>query len=96
MEISLGFTLFLIALLGIIINRTNLILMIMCLELLLLAVSLLFVIISSLNGLLDGQVAVIFILTVAACESALGLTIMVSYYRITGHISIRLLNLLKG
>nr|AEP83092.1 NADH dehydrogenase subunit 4L [Alatina alata]AEP83107.1 NADH dehydrogenase subunit 4L [Alatina alata] len=93
---SLGFTLFLIALLGIIINRTNLILMIMCLELLLLAVSLLFVIISSLNGLLDGQVAVIFILTVAACESALGLTIMVSYYRITGHISIRLLNLLKG
>ena len=96
MVLNIGLVFFLIALLGIIINRTSLILVLMCLELLLLSVSLLFVYSTTILSLMGGQFAVILILTVAACESALGLAIMVSYYRITGHISIKLLNLLRG
>nr|ALO20711.1 NADH dehydrogenase subunit 4L [Liriope tetraphylla] len=88
--------LFVLGLLGIIFNRTNLILVLMSIEIILLAVSINLLIFSFLLNSLLGQIFSIFILTVAAAESAIGLSIMVAFYKIKGSISIRSLNLLKG
>ena len=88
--------LFVLGLLGIIFNRTNLILVLMSIEIILLAVSINLLIFSFLLNSLSGQIFSIFILTVAAAESAIGLSIMVAFYKIKGSISIRSLNLLKG
>ena len=91
-----SFTLFLLGLLGISINRSNLILLLMSVELMLLSTSILFVISSSFYGQVTGQLFTLFIFTVAAAESAIGLAIIVSYFRLRGKISIKLLNILKG
>ena len=91
-----SFTLFLLGVLGISINRSNLILLLMSVELMLLSTSILFVIGSSFHNLLSGQIFTLFIFTVAAAESAIGLAIIVSYFRLRGKISIKLLNTLKG
>jgi len=88
--------LFVLGLLGIIFNRTNLILVLMSIEIILLAVSINLLIFSFLLNSLLGQIFSIFILTVAAAESAIGLSIMVAFYKIKGSISIRSLSLLKG
>nr|ALO20759.1 NADH dehydrogenase subunit 4L [Geryonia proboscidalis] len=88
--------LFVLGLLGIIFNRTNLILVLMSIEIILLAVSINLLIFSFLLSSLLGQIFSIFVLTVAAAESAIGLSIMVAFYKIKGSISIRSLNLLKG
>jgi NADH:ubiquinone oxidoreductase subunit K len=88
--------LFVLGLLGIIFNRTNLILVLMSIEIILLAVSINLLIFSFLLNSVLGQIFSIFILTVAAAESAIGLSIMVAFYKIKGSISIRSLNLLKG
>lgn len=88
--------LFVLGLLGIIFNRTNLILVLMSIEIILLAVSINLLIFSFLLSSVLGQIFSIFILTVAAAESAIGLSIMVAFYKIKGSISIRSLNLLKG
>ena len=88
--------LFVLGLLGIIFNRTNLILVLMSIEIILLAVSINLLIFSFLLNSVLGQIFFIFILTVAAAESAIGLSIMVAFYKIKGSISIRSLNLLKG
>ncbi len=87
---------FILGAIGICLNRTNLILLIMSIELMLLAASLLFIVGSSFFNVLVGQAFTILILTVAAAESAIGLAIIISYFRIRGKITIKLLNILKG
>ena len=88
--------LFSLSFLGIIINRTNIILILICIEMMLLSICLNFMIITlSVNNSL-GLVIFIFVITVAAVESAIGLSIMISFYKVKGSISIRLLNVLKG
>ncbi|MBX9977571.1 MAG: NADH-quinone oxidoreductase subunit NuoK [Alphaproteobacteria bacterium] len=79
--LMLGGLVFSIGLLGIILNRRNLILMLMSIELMLLATNINFVAFSSHLKDLTGQVFTLFILTVAAAEAAIGLAILVVYYR---------------
>nr|YP_010323276.1 NADH dehydrogenase subunit 4L [Leptophyton benayahui]UKP88411.1 NADH dehydrogenase subunit 4L [Leptophyton benayahui] len=86
----------LMGILGIILNRSNLIIMLMCIELILLASTILLLFGSYALNTLLGQVFAIMILTVAAAESATGLAIMVNYYRLRGTIAVRALNLLRG
>nr|BAR46004.1 NADH dehydrogenase subunit 4L [Aurelia sp. 3 sensu Dawson et al. (2005)] len=91
-----SFLLFILGILGISINRTNLILLLMSVELMLLSTSLLFMAGSTFYDLILGQIFTIFIFTVAAAESAIGLAIIIAYFRLRGKISVRLLNLLRG
>ena len=84
--------LLLLGVLGIVLNRGHLIIMLMSIELILLAASFLFLINSIVTDVLIEQVFTIFILTVAAAESSIGLAIMVAYYRIKGTIAIKSLN----
>lgn len=88
--------LFCISIAGIIINRKNLLLLLMCIELMLLAVNTNFVAFSSYLQDIHGQIFVFFILTVAAAESAIGLAILVVYFRSKQTINIEYLNDLKG
>jgi NADH-quinone oxidoreductase subunit K len=80
--------LFVIGVLGIFLNRRNVILMLMCIELLLLAVNINLVAFSAYLGDLKGQVFAMFVLTVAAAEAAIGLAIMVIFFRRRGTIAI--------
>ena len=68
----------------------------MSIELMLLSTSLMFTIASSFYDQILGQIFTLFIFTIAAAESAIGLAIIVSYFRLRGKISIKLLNTLKG
>jgi NADH-quinone oxidoreductase subunit K len=88
--------LFVLGLWGIFLNRKNLILMVMSIELLLLSVNLNLILFSLLLDDLAGQILAIFVLTVAAAESAIGLSILVAFYRLRGTISIQFTNLMKG
>jgi NADH:ubiquinone oxidoreductase subunit 6 (subunit J)/NADH:ubiquinone oxidoreductase subunit K len=88
--------LFAIAVAGIFINRKNVILLLMCIELMLLAVNFNFVAFSRFLGNLDGQVFVFFILTVAAAEAAIGLAILVVLFRQRRSINVEELDTMKG
>jgi NADH-quinone oxidoreductase subunit J len=88
--------LFAIAVAGIFINRKNVILLLMCIELMLLAVNFNFVAFSRFLGDLDGQVFVFFILTVAAAEAAIGLAILVVLFRQRRSINVEELDAMKG
>jgi NADH-quinone oxidoreductase subunit K len=88
--------LFSIAVAGIFLNRKNLIVLLMCIELMLLAVNFNFVAFSRFFGDLDGQIFVFFILTVAAAESAIGLAILVVLFRERRGIDVESLNRLRG
>lgn len=88
--------LFSISVAGIIINRKNLIVLLMCIELMLLAVNTNFVVFANYLNNIDGQIFVFFILTVAAAESAIGLAILVAYFRNKTTIDVEELNTLKG
>jgi NADH-quinone oxidoreductase subunit K len=81
---------------GIFINRKNVILLLMCIELLLLAVNFNFVAFSRYLGNIDGQVFVFFVLTVAAAESAIGLAILVVLFRERRSINVAEIDTLKG
>jgi len=81
---------------GIIINRKNIIVLMMSIELMLLAVNTNFIAFSYFFGHLVGQVFVFFVLTVAASEAAIGLAILVVLYRRRGTIEVQDLDLLKG
>ena len=81
---------------GIFINRKNLILLLMCIELMLLAVNFNFIAFSRMLGDTTGQVFVFFILTVAAAEAAIGLAILVVLFRNTRSIDVEELDVLKG
>lgn len=91
-----GVILLILGVLGVVLNRKNLIIMLMSIELMLLAVSFLFLKISKVIDNIVGQICTLMILTVAAAESAIGLAIFVAYYRIRGTIAVRSLNLLRG
>ena len=82
--------------LGIFLNRKNIIIILMSVELILLAVNINFVAFSSYLGDLVGQVFALFILTVAAAEAAIGLAILVVYFRNRGTIAVEDVNLMKG
>jgi NADH-quinone oxidoreductase subunit K len=94
--LALGAALFAIAVVGIFMNRKNLIVLLMAIELMLLAVNTNFVAFSSYMGDMHGQVFVFFILTVAAAESAIGLAILVLLFRNKSSIDVQELNALKG
>ncbi len=88
--------LFSIAVAGIFLNRKNVILLLMCIELMLLSVNFNFVAFSRFRGNLDGQVFVFFILTVAAAEAAIGLAILVVLFRRRRSIHVEDLDAMKG
>jgi len=92
----LGALLFAIAVIGIFLNRKNVIILLMAIELMLLAVNLNFVAFSHFLGDVQGQVFVFFILTVAAAESAIGLAILVALFRNLATINVDDLDQLKG
>ena len=94
--LSLGAMLFALAVIGIFLNRKNLIVLLMAIELMLLAVNINFVAFSHYLGDMHGQVFVFFILTVAAAESAIGLAILVLLFRNKNSIDVQDLNTLKG
>jgi NADH-quinone oxidoreductase subunit K len=87
---------FTIGVFGIFMNRKNVIVMLMSIELILLAVNINFVAFSSYMGDLVGQVFALFVLTVAAAEAAIGLAILVVYFRNRGTIAVEDVNLMKG
>jgi NADH-quinone oxidoreductase subunit K len=92
----LGAVLFAISVIGIFLNRRNIIVLLMAIELMLLAVNLNFIAFSYFLGDMAGQVFVFFILTVAAAESAIGLAILVVLFRNLNTIDVEELDSLKG
>ena len=94
--LSLGAVLFALSVIGIFLNRKNLIVLLMCIELMLLAVNMNFVAFSYFLGDMHGQIFVFFILTVAAAESAIGLALLVLLFRNKSNINVDELNALKG
>lgn len=92
----LGAVLFCLSVAGIFINRKNVIVLLMCIELMLLAVNMNFIAFSHFLGDLTGQVFVFFILTVAAAESAIGLARLVVVFRNRRTINVVDLNAMKG
>ncbi len=88
--------LFTLGLAGIILNRKNIIIILMSVELILLAVNLNLVAFSAFLGDLTGQVFALLVLTVAAAESAIGLAILVVFYRNKGTIAVEDINMMKG
>jgi len=102
MEIGLGHYLivaaavFTIGIFGIFLNRKNVIIILMSIELMLLAVNINFIAFSHFLGDLTGQVFALVVLTVAAAEAAIGLAILVVYFRNRGSIAVEDLNIMKG
>ena len=88
--------LFTLGIVGIFINRKNVIVILMSVELILLAVNLNLVAFSSFHGDLVGQVFALVVLTVAAAEAAIGLAILVVFFRNRGSIAVEDINLMKG
>jgi NADH-quinone oxidoreductase subunit K len=88
--------LFAISIAGIFLNRKNVLLLLMCIELMLLAVNINFVAFSHFLGDIQGQIFVFFILTVAAAEAAIGLAILVVLFRTRRTINVADLDTLKG
>lgn len=94
--LSLGAVLFALSIVGIFMNRRNLIVLLMAIELMLLAVNTNFVAFSHYLNDMNGQIFVFFILTVAAAEAAIGLAILVLLFRNKSSINVDELNTLKG
>ncbi|MBB4302424.1 NADH-quinone oxidoreductase subunit K [Rhodobium orientis] len=94
--LSVAAILFTIGVFGIFLNRKNVIVILMSVELVLLAVNINFVAFSAFLGDLVGQIFVLLILTVAAAEAAIGLAILVVYYRNRGSIAVEDINMMKG
>jgi NADH-quinone oxidoreductase subunit K len=94
--LTVAAALFTIGVFGVFVNRKNVIVILMSIELMLLAVNINLVAFSAFLGDLVGQVFAMFVLTVAAAEAAVGLAILVVYFRNRGDISVDDLNLMKG
>jgi len=94
--LAVGAILFTLGILGIFLNRKNVIIILMSVELILLAVNINLVAFSTHLGDLVGQVFALIVLTVAAAEAAIGLAILVAYYRNRGSIAVEDVNLMKG
>ena len=89
-------TLFVLGFFGILINRRNVLIILMAIELMLLSINMNFIVFSIYLDDITGQLFALFILTVAAAESATGLALLVSYYRVRGNISIEHGQILRG
>ncbi len=94
--LTVGAALFTLGMFGIFLNRKNVIVILMAVELMLLAVNINFVAFSHFLGDLVGQVFALFVLTVAAGEAAIGLAILVVYFRNRGSIAVEDINMMKG
>ena len=94
--LTLGAVIFSIGIIGIFLNRKNIIVILMSIELILLAVNINLVSFSIYLGDLSGQVFTLFILTVAAAEASVGLAIIVIYYKNKGSINVEQISSLKG
>ena len=94
--LALSSMLFLIGVFGIFLNRKNVIILLMSIELILLAVNINFVSFSYFLGDHTGQIFTLFILTVAAAEAAIGLAILVCFFRNKGSIAVEDVNVMKG
>jgi NADH-quinone oxidoreductase subunit K len=94
--LTVGALLFTIGILGIFLNRKNVIVILMSIELILLAVNVNLVAFSAFLGDIVGQVYALLVLTVAAAEAAIGLAILVVFYRNRGSIAVEDINLMKG
>ena len=94
--LSVAAILFTLGVFGIFVNRKNVIVILMSIELILLAVNINLVAFSTFGGTLIGQVFALLILTVAAAEAAIGLAILVVYYRNRGSIAVEDINMMKG
>ena len=94
--LAVGAILFTLGILGIFLNRKNIIVILMSIELILLAVNINLVAFSSFLGDIVGQVFALLVLTVAAAEAAIGLAVLVVYYRNRGSIAVEDVNLMKG
>ena len=94
--LSVGAILFALGFFGIFLNRKNVIVILMSVELMLLAVNINFVAFAMELGDLVGQIFAMFVLTVAAAEAAIGLAILVVYFRNRGSIAVEDINLMKG
>lgn len=92
----LSISLFLIGVVGIFLIKKNIIIILMSIELMLLSINMNFIIFSVYLDDMVGQIFALFVLTVAAAESAIGLAILVVYYRIKGLVSINFINSIKG
>ena len=95
-QLDFNFLLFFLSLFGLVASRSDVIKILMCIELLLLSLNLNFIIFSVYFDDLYGQLFSLFILTVAAAESAVGLAIIIIYYRVRGSISMDQIAVLKG
>lgn len=94
--LSVAAVLFTLGIFGIFLNRKNVIIILMSIELILLSVNINFVAFSSFMGDIVGQVFAMLVLTVAAAEAAIGLAILVVYFRNRGSIAVEDINLMKG
>ena len=94
--LAVGAILFVLGVLGIFLNRKNVIVILMAIELILLAVNINLVAFSAFLNDMTGQVFAMFVLTVAAAEAAIGLAILVIYYRNRGTIAVDDINQMKG
>lgn len=94
--LTLAAMLFTLGVFGIFLNRKNVIVILMCIELMLLAVNINFVAFSAYLGDLVGQVFALFVLTVAAAEAAIGLAILVVFFRTKGSIAVEDISSMKG
>lgn len=94
--ILINFLIFIIGIWGIYSIRRNLIIILLAIEVLLLSVNLNYIYISIYLDDMLGQMISLYILTIAACESAIGLAILIVYYRFRQHVNIRFLNILKS
>ncbi|MBN8920834.1 MAG: NADH-quinone oxidoreductase subunit NuoK [Rhizobiales bacterium] len=94
--LAVGAILFTLGILGIFLNRKNVIIIMMSIELILLSVNINLVAFSAFLGDLVGQVFALLVLTVAAAEAAIGLAILVTYFRNRGSIAVEDINLMKG
>jgi NADH-quinone oxidoreductase subunit K len=95
-QLTINIFLYVIGMLGIVFNRRSILIILMCIELMLLSLNLNFIVFSVYFDDLFGQLFALFILTVAASESAVGLAIIIIYYRVRGNISIDQNYLLKN
>ena len=94
--LTVAAVLFVTGIFGIFLNRKNVIILLMSIELILLSVNINFVAFSSYLGDLAGQVFTLFVLTVAAAEAAIGLAILVCFFRNSGSIAVEDVNVMKG
>jgi len=94
--IIIGLMMFVLGVQGVVVNRKNIIVMIMSIEVMLLAINLILITGGTKIGNIVGPVLALYILVVAAAESAIGLSILVAYYRVRGTIAVRYINFLRG